>query len=137
MECGQPFMERNNNQIFRIGTNNMNQTAHVDADGFVHGVCGNCEQKYTVTIAFDVSSKREGIPLYMQPQTIYLVSAPEKKMRDTYCLECGKAYFSISDRIKSMVDNATPFNLLDPNKLGPSEARCRFQHCKQRYRIMT
>lgn len=137
MECGQPFLERNNDKMFRIGTNNETLVAHVDANGHVNATCGRCTQKYTVTISLNIQPKREGIPLYMQPQTIYVVSEATKKLRDTYCLECGKAFYSISDRIKSVVDNVIPFEMLDTTRLGPMEARCKFQHCKQRWSVMT
>lgn len=135
MECGQPFLERNKDQIFRIGTNDMPGEVHIDPSGVIVGVCGNCTQKYTVTIALTVEQDREGIPLYMQPQSLYLTSEPTKKLRDIFCLECGKAYYSISDRIQQMVDNIVPPEYLDVSRLGPMEARCKYQHCRQRWYV--
>jgi hypothetical protein len=51
-------------------------------------------------------------------------------------MECGKAYYSISDRIKLISDNTIPFEMLDPAKFGPMEVWCKFHHCKQRWSVM-
>lgn len=135
MECGQPFLEREGDSFYRVGAKGHPGEAHVGAGGTIAGVCSKCTQQYTVTVSFNVQSKREGIPLFMQPQSIFISSEPAKKLRDVYCYECGKAFFSISDRIRMLVDNTVPTGMLDNSRLGPLEARCKFQHCKQRWYV--
>lgn len=134
-ECGRGFLERNNDQLFRINTQALPYEAHVGADGAVEGLCGNCGQKYTVTISTQVSYASGAIPLYMQAQSIFLAVEPAKQSRDIFCYECGKAFFGISDRIAMVVDEVAPSALIDPAKLGSMEARCKFQHCKQRFHV--
>lgn len=135
MECGNPFLERNSERIFRMGNNDMPEEAHTSADGAIYSTCGKCTQQYTVTISLTATSVHSEVPLYLQPQSMFITSEPQKKLRDTYCLECGKAFYSISDRIKLLVDNVTPIDLIDASQLGPMEARCKFQHCKQRWYV--
>lgn len=135
LECGQPFLERNSEKVFRIGTNQAPSDAHVDAGGVILGICGRCSQKYSVTVSMAISGTRVDLPLYMQPQSIFIVNEPNKRLRDTHCMECGKTFYSISDRITSLSDNVTPLNMLDPERMGPMEARCKFHHCKQRWYI--
>ncbi len=133
-ECGQPFMERNAETMYRM-TDDMPKEAHVGTDGAIAGMCGNCSQKYSVTISVALEPAFDNVPLYMQPQTLFITTEPVKKLRDTFCMECGKAFYSISDRIKSVVDNTIPTEMLDPNKLGPMEVWCHFHRCKQRWSV--
>lgn len=135
MECGGPLLERSSDKVFRF-SNDMPQEAHVGASGAIDAVCDKCKQKYAVTISEEVQSAYSNLPLYMQPQAIFVTVEPQKKLRDVYCMECGHAFYSISDRIKLLVDNVVPFEYLDPMKLGPMEARCKFHHCKQRWNVM-
>ena len=132
MECGSDFFERNADIMLRIGDKELPQQARLDSTGRIPCVCGKCSQKYTITISLHVETNR-GVPLYMQPQSIYIANAPRKRLRDVYCLECGKAFYSISDRIQQVVDNVTPNTMI--TGLGPMEARCKFQHCKQRWQV--
>ena len=134
-ECGGEFLERNGENIFRLNSKDYPEQAHVDAGGQIDALCGRCTQRYTVTISVHVERTTSQLELYMQPQSIFITSAPHKHLRDLYCYECGKAFFSISDRILSVVDDITPIGLLDPGHIGPLEPRCRFQHCKQRYQV--
>lgn len=133
MECGQPFLERNGEQLFNIG-NNLPDEAHAGIDGVFKGLCGNCSQQYTVTISLDVHQSSIG-PINMQPQSFYLVTEPVKNLRQTYCLECGKSFYSISDRITQVIDNLIPPELMDTTRLGPMEVQCKFHYCKQRWFI--
>ena len=135
IECGQPFLERDGDLFFRIGNPDQPTEAHAGADGVITSVCGRCRQKYTVTIAVEVSSGRTGLPLYMQPQSIFVSSVPNKKLRDVHCYECGKAFFSLSDRITMLVDTVAPNELIDTARMGPMEARCKFNHCQQRWYV--
>ena len=136
IECGSPLVERNGDDLFRI-TNSYPQLARPNKDGVIPTACNRCQQKYDIVISHNVNKALEGVPLYMQPQTIFMAVSSDKKLRDTHCLECGKALYSVSDRYSSLSDNTIPFDLLDPNKLGPMEVWCKFQHCKQRWSIMT
>lgn len=135
IECGGPLIERNADVIIRIGQSNSSERAHVSADGMIHSKCERCQQKYTLTLSMGVETRRGGIPLYMQPQALVVISEPVKKLRDTHCLECGKAFFSISDRVKLIADNIAPVASLPIDRVGPMEPRCRFQHCKQRWHV--
>lgn len=135
IECGHPFLERDGDSFFRVGSTDMPSEAHVSVGGSITGLCGQCSQQYAVTIAFGVTSTRQGVPLYMQPQSIFVASEPAKKLRDLHCYECGKSFFSISDRITMLVDNIVPGELMDLSRMGPMEARCKFNHCQQRWYV--
>lgn len=135
VECGKPLLERDNDVFYRVGTTQMPDVAHVGADGLISSICDVCQQKYTVTVALGVSTKRDGIPLYMQPESIFVVLSPTKKLRDVHCFECGDAFYSVSDRIEQIVDNATPVEMWNVDKLGPIEVRCKFSHCRQRWYV--
>lgn len=134
IECGSSFIERNSDQLFRYGSG-APEAAHASADGAIHAICPKCTQQYRLTISVELGNGHSELPLYMQPQSIFITSEPVKRLRDVFCLECGKAFYSISDRIKLFVDNVTPMEMIDVTRLGPMEARCRFQHCKQRFYV--
>lgn len=136
IECGQPIIERSGEDIYRI-TNNYPERAKAGADGTIPTKCDRCTQSFKIVVSVTVVTSQSGIPLYMQPQSMFLAVSPTKKLRDTYCMECGKAFYSVSDRISSLSDNTVPFEMLDPTRFGPMEARCKFQHCKQRWSVMT
>lgn len=135
LECGSPLVERNGDKLFRI-SNDFPQEAHIGKDGTIPTTCTRCSQKYAIVISHDINNANPGVPLYMQPQSIFMAVSSNKKLRDTHCFECGKAFFSISDRYGSLSDNTIPFDLLNPEKLGPMEGWCKFHHCKQRWSIM-
>lgn len=136
IECGHPFMERSSDmRLFRLNSKDMPEEATVGVNGHIDGMCGNCRQKYAVTISIHVERAVSTLPLYMQPESIFVVSEPAKNFRDIFCFECGKTFFSISDRIDSFVDDTTPVAMIDPMKLGPIEPRCKFNYCKQRYHV--
>lgn len=134
-ECGQPFMDREGDYLYRVGVRDMPDEAHVNADGVIATICGHCSQMYSLTVAFSLQNPKVGVPLYMQPQSIYLNVEPIKHFRDTFCFECGKAYFSISDRIKLVVDNVLPDGMADNTKPGAMEVRCNWRGCKARWHI--
>lgn len=135
-ECGSPFIDRENEYLYRVGVKDLPEEAHASVDGIVLTHCGNCQQQYSLAVAAIVSSATS-VQLYLQPQSIYLSVEPVKQFRDTFCMECGKAYFSISDRIKSVVDNIVPLGLADVSKLGDVEARCNWRGCKARWHFRT
>ena len=130
MECGQEFLERNGDRMYRIGDVSQPNEIQVSAEE-VLAVCSKCTQQYSVTVAITVTYEQDNIPLYMQPQSIYLSVSEQKKLRYVHCLECGKAFHSISDRIGQIVDNRVPFEYLSSAKLGPIEALCSFNRCGQ------
>lgn len=135
MECGAEFLERNNESVFRL--NDPDLPAEVPIDGqSVKVKCGNCQQWYGVQVSIDVTYEQGGIPLYLQPQSVYITVDSVKKLRYLHCLECGKPFHSISDRIKQVVDNRVPFEFVDPLKLGPLEALCHSQNCGQTWALM-
>ena len=134
-ECGRPFLERSGMSLYRIGDRTQPDEVKVK-NGQVNAMCSACAQLYTVTVSDDVKQQAGSIPLYMQPQAIFVSISPEKKLRNVHCVECGKTFYSISDRVSMLVDNIVPNELLDPARLGPMEAWCKFQYCKQRWSIM-
>jgi hypothetical protein len=135
MECGAEFMERNNENMYRLNDPDMPAEVHLDGSS-VKARCGHCQQWYAIQVALEVGLQQGGVPLYLQPQSIYLVVDTTKKLRYVHCLECGKAFHSISDRISMMVDNRIPFELVDPARIGPLEALCHAQNCGQTWAIM-
>lgn len=136
VECGNPILERNSDRMFRLNAQDQPELARPSVDGTISVKCGKCSQKYSLVISFSATPSID-MPLYMQPQSLFITAVPDKKLRDTYCMECGKAFYSISDRIQLLSDNTMPFDMLDPAKLGPMEVWCKFQHCKQRWSVMT
>jgi hypothetical protein len=56
MECGQPFLEREGDAFFRVGSKDMPGEAHLSNGSTIAGLCGNCSQRYTVTVAFGVKT---------------------------------------------------------------------------------
>lgn len=135
MECGAEFLERNNDSLFRL--NDPSRTTEIVLDGSsVEACCGRCQQKYHVQVSLNVALEQNGVPLYLQPQSVYIAVDIEKKLRYLHCLECGKPFHSISDRIRQVVDNRVPFELLDPYKFGPLEALCHSQNCGQTWALI-
>lgn len=135
MECGAEFMERNNDMMFRL--NDQTEPPEIILDGaVVLARCGNCNQRYAVQVSLVVGLVEGGVPLYLQPQSVYIAIDSVKKLRYLHCLECGKAFHSISDRIRQVVDNRVPFEQLDPLKIGPVEVLCHRQNCGQTWALM-
>lgn len=135
MECGAEFLERNNDSMFRLNDDSL--PAEITINGAsLKAKCGNCQQWYGVQISLSVTLEQGGVPLYLQPQSIYIAVDSVKKLRYLHCLECGKPFHSISDRIRLMVDNRVPFDQLDPLKFGPLEALCHSQNCGQTWALM-
>lgn len=135
MECGAEFLERNNDTLYRL--NDEQAPAEIALSGIsVEARCGNCQQKYHVQVSLAVTYEHGGIPMYLQPQSVYITVDIVKKLRYLHCLECGKAFHSISDRIRQVVDNRVPFEQLDPSRIGPLEALCHAQNCGQTWALM-
>lgn len=137
IECGNTIVERNNDRII-LFSNQVPTDAKTDSDGHIQTICDRCEQKYLITISLQqTQNSTSNLPLYMHPQTLFVSVTPAKKLRDVHCIECGHSFYSVSDRVNMIVDNAIPFDVLDPERLGPMEARCHFPRCKQYWRVMT
>lgn len=136
MECGAEFLERNNDRLYRL--NDDSQPAEIELDGSaVLTRCGACAQQYRVQVSLDVVMAESGIPMYLQPQSMYLAVDSFKKLRYIHCLECGRVFMSVSDRISQVIDNRVPFEYLEPDKLGMVEAMCfNRQKCGQTWSIM-
>lgn len=135
MECGAEFIERNNDMMYRL--NDVDAPSEIALNGSVElAKCGNCQQQYAIQVSLLVSLELGGIPLYLQPQSLYIAIEPIKRLRYVHCMECGKAFHSISDRISQVVDNRVPFEHLNPLKLGPLEALCHRQNCGQTWAIL-
>lgn len=129
LECGQEFLERQGDVMYRINDESQPSEMHISSDMIAK--CGRCTQQYSVTLSMSVVYTQDGVPLHMQPQSIYLIPMEHKKLRYVHCLECGKTFHSISDRISNVVDNRVPFEYLNPSKLGPIEALCSWNRCGQ------
>jgi hypothetical protein len=135
MECGDEFLERNNDIMYRI--NDASAPSEIPLSGStVDAKCGKCQQKYHVHVSLNVRFEQGGIPMHLQPQSVYITVDNAKKLRYVHCLECGKVFHSISDRISQVVDNRIPFELVDPGKIGILEALCHAQHCGQTWALM-
>jgi ferredoxin-like protein FixX len=135
IECGVDFIERAGDTLYRLGDSD-NPEAVALSDLPVDTHCSNCKQQYELHVALSVGLNEGGIPLYMQPQTIYIDVAQSKKLRYVHCLECGKSFHTISDRVSVISDNRVPVEYLDPTKAGPMEAICRFNNCSQLWAFM-
>jgi transcription elongation factor Elf1 len=135
LECGEEILERNNDTMYRLNDNELPTQVAISAES-IKVKCGKCEQWYGVQVSVVVGTEPDGVPLYMQPQSLYIVSEPNKKLRYIHCLECGKSFQTISDRISHMVDNRIPFEFVDPTRLGPIESLCSFNRCGQAWSLM-
>jgi DNA-directed RNA polymerase subunit RPC12/RpoP len=135
MECGAEFLERNNDMLYRL--NDASQPAEIAINGEVtHAICGRCQQSYSIMVSINVALEREGVPMHLQPQSVYIASETVKKLRYLHCMECGKPFLSISDRIRQVVDNRLPFELFSPEKVGSFEALCHASNCGQTWALM-
>lgn len=135
MECGAEFLERNNDTMYRLNDDTLPTEIAVDGQS-AKVRCGNCSQWYGVQVSISVTYEQASIPLYMQPQSIYIVTDSAKRLRYLHCLECGKPFHSISDRINMVSDNRVPFEMVDPSKIGPTETMCHAQNCGQTWALM-
>jgi len=135
VECGAEFIERNNDTMYRLNDADLPNEIAVSAAS-VKAKCGNCQQWYSIQVSLNVTLEQGGIPLYLQPESIYIVVEEQKKLRYLHCMECGKAFHSISDRVSQVIDNRVPFEYLDNTRLGPLEALCHFTNCGQTWSLI-
>lgn len=135
MECGRDFLERDGDILYRTNDDSLPNKVVMQQAATV-AKCGDCQQTYAVYLSIEMRYEQGGVPLYLQPQSLYLAIEPAKKLRDIYCLECGKKFHTISDRIGLVSDNRLPMELMDPGKAGPIEARCGFNKCSQTWALM-
>lgn len=135
LECGDEFLERNNDTMYRINDPNLPTEIAISSLS-VKAMCGNCKQWYGVQISLSVTVVADSIPLYLQPESMYITSETSKKLRYVHCLECGHAFQNVSDRISQVIDNRIPFEYLNPGKLGPLERTCTSGKCGQVWAVM-
>lgn len=135
VECGAEFLERNNDTIFRMNDPDLPEEVAISGAS-VKARCGNCEQWYGIQVSVNVTYAQGGIPLYLQPESIYISIEPVKRLRYLHCMECGKPFHSLSDRVSQVVDNRVPFEYLNPSRLGPLEALCHYNNCGQTWSLM-
>lgn len=136
LECGRPFLERQNEVLYRVNDASNPSEIIIATESSIQVFCGDCHQEYQVIVSEHVVYTKDAIPLYMQPQSLYIVSEPKKRLRFIHCLECGHAFHSISDRIDSMSDNRVPFEFVAAERLGPIETMCHFSKCSQAWSLM-
>jgi DNA-directed RNA polymerase subunit RPC12/RpoP len=135
IECGAEILERNRDTMYRLGDSS--QPAEVNIGSMpIDARCGNCMQQYTLSISLYMHYDPDGPALYMQPQTIQLAIDATKKLRNIACMECGKVFHTLSDRVGYISDNRVPFELLDPLRPGPIETLCHQSSCHQSWSIM-
>lgn len=135
MECGQQFLERSGDSLFRTNDTSQPNEVAITSESVI-AVCGNCTQSYGVNISLIITFVQGGIPLYLHPESIYIASEQSKKLRYLHCMECGKPFHSISDRISQVVDNRLPFEYVDPSRLGPIECLCSSSRCGQTWALI-
>lgn len=135
MECGQEFLQRDSERMYRVGDNTLPAEINISSES-VKAKCGKCNQWYGVQVSLTVTSQEGGIPLYLQPQSVYFSVETHKHLRYLHCLECGKTFQSISDRINYVADNRIPFEQLNPERLGPFEQPCTWNRCGQIWALM-
>lgn len=135
VECGAEFLERNNDTMYRLNDSELPAEVQVSAAS-VKAKCGNCQQWYGIQVSLDVTLEQGGIPLYLQPESIYLTVEATKRLRYLHCMECGKPFHSISDRVSQVIDNRVPFEYLAPGRFGPLEALCHYNNCGQTWALM-
>lgn len=135
VECGREFLERNNETMHR--SNDMSQPDEIAINGeTLLATCGDCSQQYSVNISLSVTFEQGGIPLYLQPESIYMEIEANKCLRYLHCMECGKVFQSISDRVSKIVDNRIPFEYLDPSRFGPIQRTCISSNCGQEWALI-
>ncbi len=132
LECGRKFMERYEGAFWRVGDNTSPRQIRLDG-GYILSKCPECLQKYIITISTYPKTIRPTTFINEQSQSIYFKPELDKHERYTRCMECGKAYQTISDRIDSVVDSALPDEYRDNSKMAPFQAICKFNRCRQHW----
>jgi DNA-directed RNA polymerase subunit RPC12/RpoP len=93
MECGAEFLERNNDVMYRLNDYSQPQAVLINGE-VIQTSCGKCQQSYHVQVSINVTYEQGGIPMHLQPQSVYITAEPAKKLRYLHCMECGKAFHS-------------------------------------------
>lgn len=135
LECGDEIIERNNDSMYRLNDNELPAQIAISAES-IKVKCGKCEQWYGIQISLNVRVEADSIPLYMQPQSMYIVPEPIKRLRYLHCIECGYTFQELSDRVSHVVDNRIPFEFVNPSRLGPIESLCSYSRCGQSWALM-
>lgn len=135
-ECRHPFLQRDNDTLYRINSNDEPARAYADEAGILIS-CGKCKQKYVGTVV--VAPPRQITHNYPQiptVQSIYLSPSDNKKQRYMGCMECGKVFCSITDRIALIVDNVAPVEALSHERIGLLEVMCKQPKCGQLWALI-
>lgn len=137
IECGRAVIERSGDNLYRIGASGMPSEVRMTGEA-IEATCSGCTQSYSLQISLTIvySRERPSVPLHLQAQTLVIAPAESKRTRLLYCMECGGAFHTVSDRITQLFDNAVPARLVAPDRLGPMEAQCRQSRCKQTWALM-
>lgn len=138
VECNHPFMQRDNDVVYRINNNDEPMTMHLANNGVGLTKCAKCTQKYTITISLTVLPNILVTSGRMQKelQSIYLVPTEAKVSRYVRCMDCGYSFCSLTDRISTIVDSAMPLEYAVGSKVAHVETRCDQNNCRQRWAII-
>jgi hypothetical protein len=135
LECGYPFLQRDNDTLYRTNSTAEPGRVYMDTDGIMI-TCGKCSQKYSGMVV--VSPPRGPQDEFAAPamQSIYIVPSEAKQQRYMGCMECGQVFCAITDRISLIVDNVAPLEFMPTGRIGLMEVRCKRQRCGQSWALM-
>lgn len=74
-------------------------------------------------------------PYHTMPITLVLTTLTQKVYRRLFCMECGKPFLDITDKVASATEGVEPLDQMQPNEKGFIEPHCHNHLCKQYYRI--
>ncbi len=134
VECHHPFLQRDNEVVYRINTDDEPVTARIWGN-VVQAKCARCTQKYTVTITL-IPGTRIVDNMQRELQSMYITAEETKAPRYLRCLECGHTFCSVADRISRIVDNVVPLEYMSVSKVAFIESRCDVNRCRQRWALM-
>lgn len=74
-------------------------------------------------------------PFNTMPITLVLTTLTQKAYRRLHCLECGRPFLDITDKVATATEGTQPVDQMKPDQKGFIEPHCHFHYCKQYYRI--
>lgn len=83
-------------------------------------------------VNFNRRGVRNFVPYNTLPITLVYRSIDRKVFRDQFCIECGHPFIAISDKYVTIIDSATPVQILRGHQRALG-ARCRHTDCKQHF----
>jgi hypothetical protein len=135
-ECGHAFLQRDNDTLYRINSNDEPGRLYSDDSGILVR-CGRCKQKYSGHVAVSPPRRTYSEAQTVTLQSIYLTPVADKQQRYTHCMECDHTFVSITDRISMIVDNVIPLEHMDKGRIGLMEVRCNLKRCRQPWAMIT